>query len=157
MKKSDEPGKTRVAAYVRIGGSGQCDQILEVHTRYYQDWIGRNPEWEFAGVYADIGPEMKDRPELKHLIYDCEARRVGLIVTKNTSRISRSIHEIIKIAFKLRYLKRPVGIYFETENMNTLSDESFLLLTLMEIIAIEESKHKNDALPYIYTQDQVKR
>ena len=143
MSKS-KTGKTRVAAYIRVGGSGETG--CEMQNRFYKDMVSRNPEWEFAGIYADLGYEMRDRPELKRLIADCEAGRVDLIVTKNTTRMSRSLMEVMEIIRKLRYLKHPVGIYFEDSGLNTLESDNLIMLSVVEAMAINESRRKHETL-----------
>ncbi len=47
--------KNRVAAYARVS----CDKDAMLHSLaaqidYYRKYIKRRPEWEFAGVYADV-------------------------------------------------------------------------------------------------------
>ena len=46
--------KLRVAAYARVS-SKSADQLnsMSVQVEYYTDLIQKNPDWEFAGVYAD--------------------------------------------------------------------------------------------------------
>lgn len=50
------PKKLRVAAYARV--SKETDRLLHSFSEqvsYYNELIQRNPEWEFAGVFADSG------------------------------------------------------------------------------------------------------
>lgn len=54
------------------------------------------------------------------MIEDCKAGKIDLIVTKSVSRFARNVVDCIKYARDLRALSPPVGIYFETENINTL-------------------------------------
>jgi len=147
MAKVEAPKKLRVAVYMRIGGSTVPPFAVEVKTTYYKDFVGKNPDWEFAGIYADVGAEMRHRPELKRLVNDCEAGQVDLIVTKCLTRFSRNIVEVMKTVRQLRYLKHPVGVYFENENLNTLANDKFVMLSLFEAMAIEESERKHEYLP----------
>jgi site-specific DNA recombinase len=45
-----------VAAYCRVS-SADTEQMgsLNLQKRYYESLIKENPEWLFAGIYADIG------------------------------------------------------------------------------------------------------
>ena len=46
--------RLRVAAYARV--SMETDRLmhsLSAQISYYSDLIQKNPEWEYAGVYAD--------------------------------------------------------------------------------------------------------
>ena len=66
-----------------------------------------------------------------------------LIVTKSVSRFARNVVDCIKYARDLRALSPPVGIYFETENINTLSQNGELLLTVLAAFAQDESVNKS--------------
>lgn len=157
MSETETTGKLRVAAYIRIGGSGETRLQCEVLTRYYWDLISRNPDWRYAGIYADLGAEMRDCPELKRLIADCEAGNINLIITKSVSRISRNLDDVMTTVHKLLDLERPVGIYFENEGISTLTNNNLNMLSMVWKLAVEESKHKHDRLPYIQLWEHVKR
>ena len=48
--------KIRVCAYARISTDSDAQETsYEAQCRHYTDYIMDNPEWEFAGVYADEG------------------------------------------------------------------------------------------------------
>ena len=48
------PKLKRVAAYARVSmGKDAMLHSLAAQVSYYSDLIQRNPEWEYAGVYAD--------------------------------------------------------------------------------------------------------
>jgi DNA invertase Pin-like site-specific DNA recombinase len=134
----DKPTKTRVAVYIRIGGTGEYAMNYDMQTRYFTDMIAKNPDWELAGFYADLGAESRKQPKLKHLMADCRAGRIDLIITKSAARISRSMYTVMKIVRELAYLKPPVGIFFEDSQLNTLQKDNFLLLTMLEVLATDE-------------------
>ena len=49
------PRLKRVAAYARVSmGKDTMLHSLAAQVSYYSDLIQRNPEWEYAGVYADM-------------------------------------------------------------------------------------------------------
>ena len=55
-KKIDLPKLKRVAAYARVSVErGRTLHSYSAQVSYYNDLIQKNPEWEFAGVYADLG------------------------------------------------------------------------------------------------------
>ena len=75
-----QPKRLRVAAYARVS-SKSANQLnsMSVQVEYYTDLIQKNPDWEFAGVYADegnSGTSLKNRTGFNHLMDDC---RLGLI------------------------------------------------------------------------------
>lgn len=51
-----QPKRLRVAAYARVS-SDSTDQLnsLSVQVDYYTHLIQENPNWDFAGIYADEG------------------------------------------------------------------------------------------------------
>ena len=82
--------KKKVAAYARV--SVETDRLshsLSAQVSYYSQLIQKNPEWEYAGVYADSfisGTSIKNRTEFQRLIADCEAGKVNLILTNIKTR-----------------------------------------------------------------------
>ena len=85
--------KTRVAAYCRVS-TGMDDQLVSLETQksHYENLIGSNPEWEYAGLYYDegiSGTSKEKRPALMRMITDCEAGKIDRIMTKSLSRFAR--------------------------------------------------------------------
>ena len=84
--------RQKVAAYARV--SMETDRLahsLSAQVSYYNDLIQANPEWEFAGVYADFGISgtgTAKRDEFNRLIADCEAGKVDIVLTKSISRFA---------------------------------------------------------------------
>ena len=67
-KKSIVPVRKRVCAYTRVSsGKDAMLHSLAAQVSYYSDLIQRNPEWEYAGVYADTGltGTKENRPEFQ--------------------------------------------------------------------------------------------
>ena len=53
--------------------SERMQHSLSAQVSYYSALIQKNPEWEYAGVYADYGISgtgMKDRDEFKRMLAD---------------------------------------------------------------------------------------
>lgn len=152
-KKSDS---IRVAVYIRIGGTGDNTLSLETQKAHFIETINKNPEWELTQIYSDVGADSRKQPNLGRLMADSRAGHIDLVVTKSTSRISRSINSLMSVVRELAYLKPPVGVYFEDTKLNTLSKDSFLFLSLFEAMAIHESETKTDQLPYIFLTKHMK-
>jgi len=145
-KKFDENGirknKLRVAAYCRVSTSN-FEQLssYEAQKEYYLKAITSNPEWDFVDIYADegISATSKDkRNDFLRLISDCEMMKIDLIITKSISRFARNTTDCIETVRRLKALG--VAVQFEKENINTMSAESELVLTILSSIAEEESK-----------------
>ena len=133
--------KTRVAAYCRVS-TGMDDQLVSLETQksHYENLIGSNPEWEYAGLYYDegiSGTSKEKRPALMRMVADCEAGKIDRIMTKSLSRFARNTTDCLELVRKL--LDLGITIYFEKENLDTGSMESELLLSIMSSLAESES------------------
>ena len=67
------------------------------------------------------------------MISDCEDGNIDLILTKSITRFARNTVECIQTIRKLKEIG--VGIYFEKENINTLSEKSELFITILASVA----------------------
>lgn len=133
--------KMRVCAYCRVSSDhNEQLQSFSAQVDYYTQLIENNEAWAFAGIYADegISGTSKDkRDEFLRLIADCEAKNVDMVITKSISRFARNTADCIETVRKLKELG--IAICFEKENINTMSAESELLMTVLSSIAQEES------------------
>ena len=89
----------------------------------YERLIKSNPEYEFAGVYADqgISGTSEKRPEFQRMMEDYENGKIDLIITKSISRFARNTTIVLNYTRELKQLG--IGVYFEENNINTLSAE----------------------------------
>ena len=58
---------------------------LSAQVSYYSSLIQKNPDWEYAGGYADYcisGTGMKKRQEFLRMLEDAEAGKLDIILTK---------------------------------------------------------------------------
>ena len=54
--RQDKKPKLRVAAYCRVStDSDEQATSYEAQVEHYTEYIQKNPDWEFAGIYADDG------------------------------------------------------------------------------------------------------
>ena len=135
-------GRQRVAAYCRVSTNSE-EQLnsYAAQKNYYTQKIEENPDWEMAGIFADeglSGTSMKKRAEFNRMIAACKRGRIDMILTKSTSRFARNTVDCLKV---IRTLKdRGIGIIFEKENINTLTETSEFLVTLFSSFAQAESE-----------------
>lgn len=133
--------RKRVAAYARVSIEKETMiESLAAQVGYYRTHIQRNPEWHYVGVYADEGitGTKSDRPEFQRLITDCNAGLIDMVITKSLSRFSRNTLDTLNI---LRQLKeRGVDVFFERENIHSLSGDGELMLSILSSFAQEESR-----------------
>ena len=65
------PTRKKVAAYARVSmETERLNHSLSAQVSYYSNLIQSNPEWEYAGVYADnavTGTKSSSHPHKEHL------------------------------------------------------------------------------------------
>ena len=134
--------KKRVAAYARVSlESERLMHSLSAQISYYSEFIQNNPEWEYAGVYADegiSGTQTERRGEFKRLIKDCEDGKIDIILVKSISRFARNTVDLLKTVRRLKELG--IEVRFEKENISSLSADGELMLSILASFAQEESR-----------------
>lgn len=139
--KAVQQQKKKVCAYVRVStDSLQQEDSLENQTTYFKGFITANPEWEFVGIYSDQGISgyKENRPGFQKMIEDARAGNIDLIVVKSISRFARNTETVLKFTRELKSIG--VGIFFELQNINTLSGAGELMLTILAAFAQAESE-----------------
>lgn len=131
----------KVATYARVSmESERLVHSLSAQISYYSEKIQKNPEWEYAGVYADrfvSGTRADNRPELQRLIADCEKGMINIMLCKSISRFARNTVDLLTIVLHLKSLN--IDVCFEKEGIRTLSSEGEILLTLLASFSEQES------------------
>lgn len=153
--------KIRVAAYCRVStDTDEQATSYEAQIQHYTDFIKKNDEWEFAGIYADdgiTGTNTKKREEFNRMIEDCMAGKIDMIITKSISRFARNTLDCLKYIRQLKDENIPV--FFEKENINTMDSKGEVLLTIMASLAQQESQSLSQnvklGIQYRYQQGQV--
>ena len=139
--KAVQQQKKKVCAYVRVStDSLQQEDSLENQTTYFKGFITANPEWEFVGIYSDQGISgyKENRPGFQKMIEDARAGNIDLIVVKSISRFARNTETVLKFTRELKSIG--VGIFFELQNINTLTGAGELMLTILAAFAQAESE-----------------
>lgn len=132
--------KKRVAAYARVStGKDAMLHSLSSQVGYYSEFIQKQSDWEYAGVYADeaLTGTKESRDEFQRLLNDCRTGRIDMILTKSISRFARNTVTLLKTVRELKSLG--VDIFFEEQNIHTMSAEGELMLTILASYAQEES------------------
>lgn len=142
QQNETEKPKLRVAAYCRVStDSDEQATSYEAQVSHYTEQITRNPEWAFAGIYADdgiSGTNTKKREEFNRMIADCMDGKIDMIITKSISRFARNTLDCLKYIRQLK--ERNIPVFFEKENINTLDAKGEVLLTIMASLAQQESQ-----------------
>ena len=142
----------RVAAYCRVSTDSE-EQLTSYRNqmRFYTEMITANPEWEFAGLYADegiSGTRADKRPEFQRMIRDCRSGKIDYIITKSVSRFARNTVECLEYARALK--EQEIGIIFEEQNIDTLKTESELYLVIYAGFAQSESESISKHITWTY-------
>ena len=141
-ESSREIRKLRVAAYCRVSTELEQQQSsYDIQIEYYTRHIMQNPNWIFAGVFADDGRSATNtfrRDDFNQLMNQCMKGKVDMVITKSISRFARNTVDCISWVRKLK--EKNVAVYFEKENLNTLDDSTEMILTILSSQAQEESR-----------------
>ena len=108
-----------------------------------------HPNWELKHIFADqgiSGTSLKNRDEFNEMITACRRGEYDLIVTKSVSRFARNLVDCISLIRMLKGLDPPVGVYFETDNLYTLGENTEFMLSFLATFAQEESVKKSEAM-----------
>lgn len=134
------PSRLRVAAYARVSsGKDAMLQSLAAQVSYYSNLIQRRPDWEYAGVYADeaLTGTKDSRPEFQRMLADCRAGKIDIIITKAISRFARNTVMLLETVRELKAIG--VDVYFEEQNLHSISGDGELMLSILASYAQEES------------------
>ena len=144
-KISNTPDKLlrrrRVAAYARVSsGKDAMLQSLSAQISYYNKYIQQRGDWEFAGIYADeaITGTKDVRAEFQRMLTDCRDGKIDMIITKSITRFARNTVILLKTVRELKLLG--VDVFFERENIHSISADGEFMLTLLASYAQEESR-----------------
>ena len=140
LKVPTQPKAERVAAYARVSsGKDAMLHSLSAQVSYYSDLIQNHPGWLYCGVFADeaLTGTKENRTEFQRLLAECRAGSIDLIITKSISRFARNTVVLLQTVRELKSLG--VDVYFEEQNIHSVSADGELMLTILASYAQEES------------------
>ena len=135
------PTKKRVAAYCRVSLEKESMMhSLSAQVSYYSEFIQNQRGWQYVGVYADDGitGTSSKRPEFLRLLADARQGKIDMIITKSISRWARNTVTMLEAVRELK--EKNVDVYFERENIHSMSGDGELMLTILASFAQEESR-----------------
>ena len=133
--------RKRVGAYARVSVDKEAMlHSLAAQTDYYRRLISGHPDWELVDVYADYGISgtFAKRPQFQRMVEDAKAGRLDLVITKSISRFARNTAVLLETVRLLKGLG--VDVYFEEQNLHSLSGDGELIMSLLAGFAQEESR-----------------
>ena len=93
---------------------------------------------------------MEKRDDFNRMIEDAKYKKFDLILTKEVSRFARNTVDTLTTVREL--LNSGVGVFFESDNINTLSNEGELRLTIMSSLAQDESRKISERVKFGFKQ-----
>jgi len=148
------PKRTRVAAYARVSsGKEAMLNSLAAQVNYYKQLIQNNSDWEFVGVYADeaLTGTKDTREEFQALIEDSRNGKIDMIITKSISRFARNTVTLLKTVRDLNAIN--VDVFFEEQNIHSISGEGEMILTFLATFAQEESRSVSENMKWRIKKD----
>lgn len=152
MVKDDQPKKLQVAAYARVSTEKEeQEDSFERQVEHYTQMINAKPDWDFAGIYADpgiSGTRAEKRPDFLRMIEDCRAGKIQKVLVKSISRFARNTVDALNYIRELKDLG--ISVYFESENIDTLTPGGEVLLTILAAMAEQESRTISSNIKWAY-------
>ena len=146
----DQFAEYRVVIYVRVSTDDvKQTTSYELQKKYYEDFVVHHPNWTLVHIYADegiSGTQRKHRKDFNQMIADAKAGMFDMIVCKNVSRFARNVTDCIGIVRDLADLKNPVGVFFESECIFSLKEDSQMGLSFLATMAEEESHTRSRSM-----------
>ena len=144
----------RVTFYARV--SSESDEQLNSlgnQISYYEEFIRKNPAWEYVEGYIDEGlsaATTKKRENFHRMVEDGRADLFDLIITKEITRFARNTLD--SILYTRELLGAGVGVFFQNDNINTFDEDSELRLTIMSGIAQDELRKLSSRVKFGHAQ-----
>ena len=135
------PRRKKVAAYARVSVEKDASlHSLAAQISHYSSLIQSRKDWEYAGVYADEGLSgtKANRPEFQRLLQDCRAGKIDMVLVKAISRFARNTVTMLETVRELKTLG--VDVFFEKENIHSMSGDGELMLTILASFAQAEAQ-----------------
>ncbi|SDI98405.1 recombinase family protein [Natribacillus halophilus] len=137
---SDLSDTLKVAPYARVSTDTE-EQLssYQSQVQHYTDMVDQRSDWTLVDIYADeaiTGTQTVKREDFQRLINDCIDGKIDMIITKSISRFARNTLDTLKHVRQLK--EKNIAVLFEDENINTMTMDGELLLTILSSVAQQE-------------------
>jgi DNA invertase Pin-like site-specific DNA recombinase len=121
---------------------------LAAQVSYYSQYIQSHHGWAYCGVYVDeaLTGTKEQRQGFQNLLNECRNKKIDLVITKSLARFARNTLTLLQSVRELKDLG--VDIYFEEENIHSMSGDGELMLTLIASYAQEESRSVSENMKW---------
>lgn len=130
----------RVAPYARVSTDSE-EQLNSYKSQvmYYTDLVNKRKDWILVDIYADeaiTGTQVTKRENFQRMINDCMDGKIDMVITKSISRFARNTLDTLKFVRMLK--EKNIAVFFEDENINTMTMDGELLLVILSSVAQQE-------------------
>lgn len=139
----------RVTYYARVSTMREeQDSSIEAQIDHFSKMIQNNPNWTYVDGYVDRirGESAENRTQFQQMISDGYAGKFDMVLTKEVSRFARNT--IDSLTYTRDLLKHGVGVFFLTDNICTIEQDSELRLTIMSSIAQDEVRKLSERVRF---------
>lgn len=126
----------KIGVYIRYFNQTKHENYLGNHIAHFKEAIDLCPKWTLVDFYIDEG---QTAPNAK-------AHKIDLIITKSVSRFARNVRDFLGAIRDLADLKPAVGVFFESEAIHSLNEDSQMALTFQSTMAEEESHTRSRSM-----------
>lgn len=165
MRKEISSGKSiydlplKVTYYARVS-SEKDEQLNSLSNQvfYFENHIKEVSNWTYVEGYVDegiSGTSVNKRDSFKRMIADSKKGKFDLILTKEVTRFARNTLDSISYTQKL--LDNNVGVYFQSDNINTIMPDSELRLTIMASVAQDEVRKLSERVKFGFSRSIEKK
>ena len=152
IKRQSSGQRKQVAAYCRVSTDlREQEESYERQISYYETLIRSNPDWDFAGIYADrgySGTSTKARPAFQQMMQGALSGQIDLILVKSISRFSRNAVECEQAIKTLAAAN--VEVRFEKEGIRSLDPSAGFVFSLLAAVAQDESRSISENVRWRY-------
>ena len=142
LRKDRTSAFVRVAPYCRVSTDlDEQQNSFDAQCQYYTELINNNPEWQMVKIFADegvTGTQVKHRTEFLKMMRYARQGKIDMILAKSVSRFARNTVESLNAIRELTSLG--VSVYFEKENLDTMTQQDEVMLTIFSCLAQAESE-----------------
>lgn len=141
----ESPKLVRACAYARVStGKDAMLHSLSAQISYYSELIQNHIGWLYCGVFTDeaVTGTKQDRSGFNRMLAECRKGNIDLVLVKSISRFARNTVTLLQITRELKSLG--VDVFFEEQNIHTLSMEGELMMTILASYAQEESRSASE-------------
>lgn len=142
--RKPEKKRIRAAVYARVSTDHEDQEnSLKNQITHYREVVGGNPDYELIEIYYDLGISgfKESRPGFQRMLEDARRHRFDLIITKSITRFARNTATVLNATRELKELG--IGVFFELQNINTLTQAGELLMTVYAAFGQGESEEQS--------------